>query len=31
MARPRLYHSIAILVPDGRVLAAGGGRLGPDE
>lgn len=29
--RPRLYHSIAILLPDGRVLSSGGGRLGPDE
>ena len=26
-----MYHSIAILLPDGRVLAAGGGRLGPNE
>ena len=29
--RPRMYHSIAILVPDGRVLSSGGGRLAPDE
>ena len=29
MARPRMYHSIAILMPDGRVLAAGGGRINP--
>src|SRR3989442_12109336 len=25
MAHPRQYHSIAILLPDGRVLSAGGG------
>jgi hypothetical protein len=25
---PRMYHSIALLLPDGRVLSAGGGRLG---
>ena len=25
MAVPRLYHSVALLLPDGRVLAAGGG------
>jgi galactose oxidase len=26
MAEPRLYHSIALLLPDGRVLVGGGGR-----
>ena len=28
MSDPRMYHSIAMLLPDGRVLSAGGGRLG---
>lgn len=28
-ARPRMYHSISMLLPDGRVLSAGGGRLSP--
>ena len=26
MANPRLYHSIALLMPDGRVMVGGGGR-----
>ena len=30
MATPRIYHSTALLLPDGRVLSAGGGRYGPD-
>jgi hypothetical protein len=29
MPRPRIYHSTALLMPDGRVLSAGGGRWGP--
>lgn len=28
-AKPREYHSLALLLPDGRVLAAGGGAPGP--
>jgi len=28
MAVPRLYHSIALLLPDGRVMVGGGGRKG---
>lgn len=28
-ARPRMYHSVSLLMPDGRVLSAGGGRLAP--
>jgi len=30
LSDPRLYHSTVLLLPDGRVLAAGGGRYGPD-
>ncbi|MGE0125482.1 MAG: Calx-beta domain-containing protein [Vicinamibacterales bacterium] len=29
MARNRMYHSIAILLADGRVLSSGGGRINP--
>ena len=29
MTRNRMYHSIAILLPDGRVLSSGGGRINP--
>jgi hypothetical protein len=29
MPTPRIYHSTALLMPDGRVLSAGGGRWGP--
>jgi galactose oxidase len=28
MKIPRMYHSVALLLPDGRVLSAGGGRCG---
>jgi hypothetical protein len=28
-AKPRMYHSISMLLPDGRVLSSGGGRLSP--
>jgi hypothetical protein len=28
-SRPRMYHSISMLMPDGRILSAGGGRLAP--
>ena len=30
-ARPRLYHSTAVLLPDGRVLTGGGGGLHPPD
>lgn len=28
-SKPRMYHSISMLLPDGRVLSSGGGRLAP--
>ncbi len=31
MASPRVYHSTALLLPDGRVVSAGGGRFGIDQ
>jgi len=31
MQTPRLYHSIALLLPDARVLVAGSGRWGPNQ
>jgi len=31
MQVPRIYHSTALLMPDGRVLSAGGGRFGPSH
>ena len=30
MRNARVYHSVALLLPDGRVLAGGGGRPGPE-